>query len=202
MYSAYKLNKQSDNIQPWCTPFPIWNQSVNDPHLEFTVLCPALPLWIRAGSDWPIDYGKSKSTWLPEVRSQKAPQPPPWCLLSLTLGKLNCYTMMHACSSWTCCEQRETEVLTNHQDLLGNHVFKTLRKCLQPQLQLSDDWSPSWHLYITSLKIPSHKSIKPLLNPQPKETTKGNKLLVAVLQHEAEICYVALNQKYSILLNS
>ena len=28
MYSAYKLNKQGDNIQSWCTPFPIWNQSV------------------------------------------------------------------------------------------------------------------------------------------------------------------------------
>ena len=28
MYSAYKLNKQSDNIQPWRTPFPIQNQSV------------------------------------------------------------------------------------------------------------------------------------------------------------------------------
>ena len=27
MYSAYKLNKQADNIQPWRTPFPIWNQS-------------------------------------------------------------------------------------------------------------------------------------------------------------------------------
>ena len=25
MYSAYKLNKQGDNILPWCTPFPIWN---------------------------------------------------------------------------------------------------------------------------------------------------------------------------------
>ena len=25
MYSADKLNKQGDNIQPWCTPFPIWN---------------------------------------------------------------------------------------------------------------------------------------------------------------------------------
>ena len=25
MYSAYKLNKQGDNIQPWHTPFPIWN---------------------------------------------------------------------------------------------------------------------------------------------------------------------------------
>ena len=28
MYSAYKLNKHSGNIHPWCTPFPIWNQSV------------------------------------------------------------------------------------------------------------------------------------------------------------------------------
>ena len=28
MYSAYKLNRQSDNIQPWCTSFPILNQSI------------------------------------------------------------------------------------------------------------------------------------------------------------------------------
>ena len=28
MYSAYKLNKQGDTIQPWCTPLPILNQSV------------------------------------------------------------------------------------------------------------------------------------------------------------------------------
>ena len=28
MYSACELNKQGDNIQPWRTPFPIWNQSV------------------------------------------------------------------------------------------------------------------------------------------------------------------------------
>ena len=35
-YSAYKLNKQGDNIQPWCTPFPIWNQAVI-PHLVLTV---------------------------------------------------------------------------------------------------------------------------------------------------------------------
>ena len=27
IHSAYKLNKQGDNIQPWCTPLPIWNQS-------------------------------------------------------------------------------------------------------------------------------------------------------------------------------
>ena len=28
MDSAYKLNKQGDNMQPWCTPFPILNWSV------------------------------------------------------------------------------------------------------------------------------------------------------------------------------
>ena len=36
MYSVYKLNKQGDNIQPWRTPFPVWNQSV--------VPCPVLLL--------------------------------------------------------------------------------------------------------------------------------------------------------------
>ena len=40
MYSAYKLNKQDDNIQPGCTPFPIWNQSV--------VPCPVLTV-----ASWP-----------------------------------------------------------------------------------------------------------------------------------------------------
>ena len=36
MYSAYKLNKQGDTIEPWHTPYPIWNQSV--------VPCPVLPV--------------------------------------------------------------------------------------------------------------------------------------------------------------
>ena len=33
MYSAYKLNKQCDNIQPWHIPFPVRNQSVPRPVL-------------------------------------------------------------------------------------------------------------------------------------------------------------------------
>ena len=33
MYSAYKLNKQGDNIQPWHTTFPTLNQSLF--HLQF-----------------------------------------------------------------------------------------------------------------------------------------------------------------------
>ena len=40
MYSACKLNEQGDNIQPWLTPFPIWNQSV--------VPCPVLTV-----ASWP-----------------------------------------------------------------------------------------------------------------------------------------------------
>ena len=40
MYSAYELNKQGNNIQPWHSLFPIWNQSV--------VPCPVLTV-----ASWP-----------------------------------------------------------------------------------------------------------------------------------------------------
>ena len=40
VYSAYKLSKQGDNMQPWRTPFLIWNQSV--------VPCPVLTV-----ASWP-----------------------------------------------------------------------------------------------------------------------------------------------------
>ena len=40
VYSAYKLNKQDDNIQPWPTPFPIWNQSV-------------IPCLVLSAASWP-----------------------------------------------------------------------------------------------------------------------------------------------------
>ena len=40
MYFACKFNKQGDNIQPWCTPFPVWNQ--------FIVACPVV-----TDASWP-----------------------------------------------------------------------------------------------------------------------------------------------------
>ena len=40
MYSAYKLNKHAENIQPWLTSFPIWNQ--------FVIQCPVLTV-----ASWP-----------------------------------------------------------------------------------------------------------------------------------------------------
>ena len=52
MYSAYKLNKQGDNIQPWRTPFPIWNPSV--------VPCPVLTI-----ASWPTyRFLKRQFRWL------------------------------------------------------------------------------------------------------------------------------------------
>ena len=40
IYSAYKLNKQGDNIQPWGTPFLIWYQSI-------------VPLLVLIVASWP-----------------------------------------------------------------------------------------------------------------------------------------------------
>ena len=51
MYSACKLNKQDDNIQPWLTPFPIWKQ--------FIVPCPVLTV-----TSWPAyRFLRRQVTW-------------------------------------------------------------------------------------------------------------------------------------------
>ena len=50
MYSAFKLYKQGDNIQPSCTPFPIWSQSV--------VPCPVLTV-----ASWPAYRFLKRQAW-------------------------------------------------------------------------------------------------------------------------------------------
>ena len=61
MYSAYKLNKQCDNIQPWHTLFPIWNQSVP---------CPVLTV-----ASWPAyRFLKRQVRWSGIPISQNFPQ--------------------------------------------------------------------------------------------------------------------------------
>ena len=56
IYSACKLNKQGEHIQPWRTPFPIWNQSIvpylprssfkcHFQKLHFTAWCPFFTPW-------------------------------------------------------------------------------------------------------------------------------------------------------------
>ena len=51
MYSAYKLNKQDDNIQPWCTASPIWNQSAA-PCLVLTVASWPAYRFLRRQARW------------------------------------------------------------------------------------------------------------------------------------------------------
>ena len=64
-----KLNNQGDNVQPWCIPFPIWNQSVvpcpvltvvsYDP-LYFCVVCCDLSIFI---SNF-VDFSPFVSWWV------------------------------------------------------------------------------------------------------------------------------------------
>ena len=56
MYSACKLNKQGDNIQPWHTPFPIWNHSIVSCLVLTVVSWPAYRFlkWQVRWSDIPI----------------------------------------------------------------------------------------------------------------------------------------------------
>ena len=51
MYSAYKLNVQSDNIQSWCTPFPVLNQSIF-PCLVLTVASGPAYRFLRRQVKW------------------------------------------------------------------------------------------------------------------------------------------------------
>ena len=71
MYSAYKLNNQSDNIQPWRTPFPICNQSVVPWPVLSVASWPAYRFLKRQvrWSDIPISFRISHSIGTWNVRS-------------------------------------------------------------------------------------------------------------------------------------
>ena len=62
MYSAYNLNKQDDNIQPWHTPFPIWNKCV-------------VPYPVLSVASWPVyRFLKRWVRWSGIPISQNFPQ--------------------------------------------------------------------------------------------------------------------------------
>ena len=50
MYNAYRLNKQGDNTQPWCTPSPIWIQSV-------------VPWQVLTVASWPASQKAGQVVW-------------------------------------------------------------------------------------------------------------------------------------------
>ena len=52
IYSAYKLNKQGDNMQHWSTPFPIWSQ-------------PIFPCLVLTVASWPAyRFFRRQVRWL------------------------------------------------------------------------------------------------------------------------------------------
>ena len=72
MYSAYESNKQGDNIQPWHTSFPIWNQSVVLDFIkkywnDYTVFV----LWSGVGSKEEACWNHSKNLWLQGKNQEK-----------------------------------------------------------------------------------------------------------------------------------
>ena len=52
-YSAYKLNKQGNNTQPWRIPFPIWNQSA-DPCPDLTAASWPAYRFLRRQVRWSV----------------------------------------------------------------------------------------------------------------------------------------------------
>ena len=76
MYSAYNLNKQDDNIQPWCTPFPIWNQYLTSPSWGRSVLGVHLKNWCWSWNS------NTLATWGKELTHWKRP----WCWERLGAG--------------------------------------------------------------------------------------------------------------------
>ena len=52
MHSACKLNKQGDNVWPWCTPFPILNQSIVPWPVQTVASWPAYKFFKRLKVVW------------------------------------------------------------------------------------------------------------------------------------------------------
>ena len=59
IFSVYKLNKQGDNIQPWHTPFPMWNQFVVPSPVSNCCFLTCIQISQEAGR---VKYGAGWST--------------------------------------------------------------------------------------------------------------------------------------------
>jgi len=70
MFSANKLNNHGDNVQPWGTPFPTWNQSVV-PCLVLTVAsCPAYR-FLRRQVRWSASPISKNFPWFVVIHTVK-----------------------------------------------------------------------------------------------------------------------------------
>ena len=100
MHSAYKLNKQGENVQPWGTPFPILNQSI-------------VPWPVQTVASWPAYRILKKLTKAMAPHSSTLAWGIPWMeepgrlqsMGSLRVGhdwatSLSLFTFMHWSRKW------------------------------------------------------------------------------------------------------
>jgi len=88
MYSAYKLNEQGDNIQPWCTPFLICNQSV-------------VPCWVLTVACWPASrFLRRLVRWSGILTSLRIFHSLLWSTLSKALARLSNLTKQDYTLTW------------------------------------------------------------------------------------------------------
>ena len=88
MYSTYKLKKQGDSIQLWCTPFPVWNHSIFP--------CPVLTV-----AFWPA-YRYLFYPWMWGIFFWWVPTSSCWCLFSSSLwqdGGVEAHVCMISCKN-------------------------------------------------------------------------------------------------------
>ena len=149
MYSAYKLNKQGDNIQPWCTPFLIWNQSV--------VPCSVLTVY-----SWPgYRFLKRQVRWSGIPISFRILHSSLWSTQSKTLA----WTLIsHEC---TCVPDPEPcSLLTPYPTSQGCLSALALSALIHAS---NLDWWPISHMVIYMFQCYSFKSSHPcLLLQSPK----------------------------------
>ena len=62
MYSAYKLNKHHNNIQPWRTPFPFWTSLLF--HVQFQLLLPDLHTSFSRARSGGLVFPSLSELWL------------------------------------------------------------------------------------------------------------------------------------------
>ena len=156
MYSACKLNKQGDNIQPWHTPFPIWNQSV--------VPCPVLTFFLTCTQ---ISQEAGQVAWYFHLLKNL----PQFIVIHTKLSSVtqSCPTL---CNPMNC----STPGLPVHHELpefTQTHVY-WVGDAIQPSLLLSSPSPPA-------LNLSQHQSLFQWVNSSHQVA----KVLEVQLQHQS-----------------
>ena len=130
MYSAYKLNEKSGNIQPWCTPFPILNQS--------TVSLSGLGIRVMVASQNEFGSVPPPAIWDQKARSFY------YIKQSLDLGCLR-IVMLSKAAEMTC---------KGAESKSGNKSFFEDKLCVVSLCSLwHDSWTKSTFQYLLHLNM-------------------------------------------------